>query len=266
MVHVPEGKFVLGLTEQGARNFVVTLQRVYGDTAVSLGVFDDAVYGKPVRLAEYCIDPYPVTVAQYAAFLNAAGGEEHYHPEMADVARCGIRKNGQQFDVLPGRDNFPVVFVTWYDAKAYAAWAGRRLPTEAEWEKAARGTIGTRFPWGDLLIPENANHGRFGPQDDLPDSSDGFRYTAPVTAFARGRTASGVFGMSGNVWEWTADWYAPGAYQEIMISNPTGPETGAKKVVRGGSFRSWGPLLASMYRGKRNPDAIADDLGFRCVR
>ena len=266
MVRIPEGKFILGMSEQGVNHFIVTLQRVFGDSTISISVFDDAIYGKPVRLAEYCIDPYLVTVAQYAAFLNTAGGEKYYHPEMADATKCGIRKSAARYEVVPGRENYPVVFINWYDASAYAIWAGKRLPTEAQWEKAARGTVGTRFPWGDMLVDENANHGRFGVQGDLPDSSDGHAFTSPVTAFAKGRTAAGLFQMSGNVWEWTADWHVPDAYREITGSNPTGPAQGTYKVIRGGSFRSWGPMLSSVYRGKLDPTAIADDVGFRCVK
>jgi iron(II)-dependent oxidoreductase len=132
MVQIPEGKFILGMTEQGIRNFVVTLQRMYGYTTFDADVFNNAIWGKPVRLSAYAIDAAEVTVAQYAEFLNTAGGEQHYHPEMADPGTCGIRQIQGRYEVIPGRANFPVVFVNWFDASAYASWAGKRLPTEAQ--------------------------------------------------------------------------------------------------------------------------------------
>jgi len=245
---------------------VVTLEKICGENTFDIDIFDDAIWGKPVRLSAFRIESHPVTVAQYTAFLDATGGDKHYHLEMADAARCGIRKIGNEYEVFPGRENYPVVYVSWYDAGAYATWAGMRLPTEAEWEKAARGSTGFCFPWGDRLIREYTNHGRCTPDGGVPDLSDGYLYTAPVDVLRQGETPTGLSGMSGNVWEWTADWYAPGAYQEIAASNPPGPQSGEYKVVRGGSFRSCGPTLSAIYRGKFKPATITDDVGFRCVK
>jgi formylglycine-generating enzyme required for sulfatase activity len=266
LAYVPEGKFILGMSEQGIRNFIATLEQTYGENRIDITVFDNALGGIPVRLDAYRIAAQTVTMAQYAEFLNAiADTGQHYHPEMADGATCGIRRVENNYTVVSGREQYPVVYVNWYDASAYAAWAGMRLPTEAEWERAARGTKGRRFPWGDLLVEKNTNHGRPTKEGDFPDPADGFTNTAPVAAFPEGQTPLGVMNMAGNVWEWTADWYAPDAYGKITGSNPTGPERGMRKVVRGGSFRSWGPTLSAIYRGKQTPETIADDLGFRCV-
>lgn len=267
LVLVPEGKFILGMREQGVWNFIATLDKIYGENSIDVRVFDNALGGEPVRLSAYRIAAHEVTIAQYAAFLNAiADTGKHYHPEMADPSTCGISRVDGTYAVAPDRGKYPVVYVNWYDAAAYAAWAGMRLPTEAEWERAARGTSGRRFPWGDELSDGKANHGRPTKDGDLPDPSDGFMHTAPVTAFPEGKTPLGVLGLSGNVWEWTADWYAPDTYAKIADLNPGGPERGLRKVARGGSFRSWGPTLSSIYRGKHTPDTIADDLGFRCAK
>ena len=118
---IPEGKFILGTSKQGADNFVVTLEKTYGAETIELDVFDNAIYDRPVRLSAYRIDIYPVTVAQYAAFLNSGGGK-HYHPEMAEAQKCGIKKSEIGYQVIPGRENYPVVYVNWFDATAYAAW------------------------------------------------------------------------------------------------------------------------------------------------
>ncbi len=265
-VFIPRGPFILGVPDQGQYNFITVLERTFGEDVIDITIFDDALRKKPVRLSSYRIGIYPVTIAQYAGFLNAGDFAKHYHPEMADPRTCGIVKAKTGYTVVPGRENYPVVFVNWYDATAYALWAGKHLPTEAQWEKAARGTTGLRFPWGDRWAGAKANHGQNLDDRSLPDSSDGYRFTAPVDAFVSGKTASGIYGMAGNVWEWTADWYAADAYSKIAGSDPAGPEHGEYKVVRGGSFRSWGPTLSSIYRGKFKPTTIADDLGFRCVK
>jgi len=263
-VYIPEGPFILGLTEQGAGNFVTTMQRQFGEGSVDIDIFDNAIHGQPVNMSGFFIDPYPVTVAEYTEFLNATGDTTRYHPEMANPTKCGIRQTENGYEVISGREKFPVVYVSWDDAVAYATWAGKRLLTEAEWEKAARGKTGLRFPWGDMLESERVNHGQPDPQGDQPNPSDGYLLTSPVNGFVKSKTPAGVYGMSGNIWEWTADWYAPDAYNEIAGSDPVGPPVGQFKVIRGGSFRSWGPLLSSTYRGKLDPTAIRDDVGIRC--
>ncbi len=267
LVTIPDGKFVLGLPEQAIWNFLTILDQHYGKDAVDITVFDDAVNDQPVRVRSYQIEAYPVSVAQYTKFLNSSpGASKHYHTEMADPATCGIIKSEHGFSVAAGRADFPIVYVTWFDASAYAAWAGMRLPTEAEWERAARGQIGRLFPWGDKLDLEKLNHGRLTKKGCVPDPSDGFTNTSPVNAFPRGQTPKGVANLAGNVWEWTADWYRPDTYANMSAINPAGPDRGIRRVIRGGSFRSSGSELSSVYRGKQKPDMIADDIGFRCVK
>ena len=150
---------------------------------------------------------------------------------------------------LDGHDDHPVIHVSWNDAQAYCAWSGTRLPTEAEWEYAARGgRRGTAFPWGDDLEPEgrhlmNVFQGSFPQQNTL---ADGFAGTAPVDAFPA--NGFGLHNMTGNVWEWCADWFDPGYYQHSPRHDPSGPPAGTHRVMRGGSYLCHDVVLPALPR------------------
>ena len=179
---------------------------------------------------------------------------------------------------IVGREKHPVVHVAWEDAKAYAKWAGKRLPTEAEWEYASRGGLDRKpYVWGDEKVPDGKQLGNIW-QGDFPaenSSQDGFAGLAPVASYPP--NGYGLYDMAGNVWEWCADWYRPDAYEQHAKVNPKGPESSSdpqepgmpKKVMRGGSF-----LCSDVYctgyrpsaRMKSSPDTGLSHTGFRCVK
>jgi|SRR5579884_243212 len=195
-----------------------------------------------VHLDDYYIDLYDVTNAHYKRFVDATG---HVSPS-----------HWSQNQYPPGKANHPVTFVSWFDAEAYCKWEGKRLPTEAEWEKAARGTDGRMFPWGAKLEPKRAN---------VPP--EGIKDTTPVNAFPEGKSPYGLYDMSGNVFQWTADWFLP-----YPGNNVPHPNYGEKlKVLRGGSFfdcsyYKCGLSFQTFNRISLAPTTKAISAGFRCAK
>jgi len=217
-----------------------------------------------VYLDAFYIDIYEVTNAQYKKFMDATGYKAPYY------------WNDQNYKA----PNNPVVSVSWNDAKAYTDWAGKRLPTEAEWEKAARGGLsGKRYVWGDDWPPPK-NSGNFADETarkvlglDWPiihGYDDGYAHTAPVEKFTP--NGYGLYDMAGNVWEWCADWYDRNYYVISPKSNPKGPDSGSYKVLRGGSWKNGDDFSLCAFSvtlrfGYYNPsEDITDNVGFRCVQ
>jgi formylglycine-generating enzyme required for sulfatase activity/predicted Ser/Thr protein kinase len=217
MVYVPAGEFTMGSDDGGS------------DEQPVHTVYLDAFY----------IDRTEVTNAQYRACVEAG---------VCDALRYTTYYDSADYA------QHPVVYVSWSDAEAYCRWAGKRLPTEAEWEKAARGTDGRTYPWGEGIDCDHAQY----------DECDG--ETVPVGSKPKGASPYGALDMAGNVWEWMADWYDSGYYSQSLARNPPGPDSGEYRVLRGGSW----------YYSQRHADCTSRDsnyprrrnfnVGFRCAR
>jgi len=241
----------------------------------------------PVRLKSYAIDRHEVTNAQYRKFLTAVserGDAAWAHPaqpkakdhtprywrEFNPLLRDPEFAQLAQFNAATFTgDDLPVVGVDWFDAWAYARWAGKRLPTEAEWELAARGTDGRRWPWGNDWQWGRCNIGgeKYGADVRAHGrEKDGYIYPAPVGSFPTGRSPFGCDDMAGNAAEWVADWYAPEAYATGPTDGPVGPADGSERVVRGGSSQNLPSNVRCAIRAHREPEFRSFILGFRCAK
>jgi len=212
-----------------------------------------------VTLDAFYMDTHEVTVGQFREFVNQSGyqWEGEWTTIWDSVAKYS-----------PG-DDYPIVYVDWNNAMAYAEWAGKRLPTEAEWEYAARGGVaGKRYPWGNEITHDDANYSGTGGKDVWEGGSNGG--TAPVGSFAA--NGYGLYDMAGNVWEWCQDWYDENYYSVSPAKNPSGPSTGfetdERRVKRGGSWDSspFAPTpLRLAIRGYGSQGRRTYSCGFRCV-
>lgn len=190
-----------------------------------------------VHVSEFLIDKTEVSWRQFRKFAEATGSQ------LPRTPIWGIR------------DHYPVSFVLWEEAKQYCEWVGGRLPTEAEWEKAARGTDGRRYLWGDDWDPRRCN-----------SISGGLHQLEDVGSYPGCVSPYGVLDMSGSVWEWCADLYAESYYGETAASDPRGPDSGRLRVMRGGAWMSQPLWLRAAYRAERSPTSRNADHGFRCAQ
>lgn len=200
---------------------------------------------REIFLDAFQIDRYEVTNSQYGQFAAATG-----HRKAGPPSRYA--KNVSKMRGL----NQPAIYVSWDDAVAYCQWKSRRLPTEAEWEKAMRGADGRLWPWGNTEQPDGANWARV---------NDGFEASAPAGSFKADMSPYGVMDGAGNVMEWVQDWYAEGYYKESPDRNPPSPEYGVYRTMRGGAYTTTGGDLRLTSRSKMVPDFRDETIGFRCA-
>jgi formylglycine-generating enzyme required for sulfatase activity len=230
MILIPAGEFLMGSPRnEGYRN-ENPQRRVY--------------------LKAYYIDKFEVTNVQYREFMEATG-----HKPPRDWSDYDTRNQ-----------NHPVVGVSWYDAGAYAEWSGKRLPTEAEWEKAARGVDGRQYPWGNIP-PDTGGQYRANYKVGRYGAADGYSNTSPVGSFPSGASPYGAMDMAGNVWEWCADWYDSAYYRQAPTQNPPGPTSGKHRVLRGGAWLNDDTFyLRCAVRGWHAPALRFHYVGFRCAQ
>jgi formylglycine-generating enzyme required for sulfatase activity len=241
--------------------------------------FPDAQPVHTVYLDAFYIDKYEVTNAQFKQFIDAGGYTTQAYWSAAgwsERTSGGWTEpyNWASDDYHSGAawPDFPVVGVSWYEAEAYANFAGKRLPTEAEWEKAARGTDQRTYPWGNSIDGSRANYWYSG--DPYDNSStpvgfyDGRLHPSPPFQTTNSPSPYGAYDMAGNIWEWVADWYQSNYYSVSPPSNPPGPLSGSYRVLRGGAWSYLTTSLRSAYRYASNPSYRGNGrgFGFRCTR
>jgi len=239
LVYVPGGEFTMGSSAAEVDEAVALCDKSYGDCQRSW--FEGEQPQHQVYVDGFWVGHTEVTNAQYERFVEAGGYSmrEYWTDEGWQWRQdTGITEPEYWRDSTWNGAQEPVVGVGWYEAAAYAAWAGVRLPTEAEWEYAARGDDGRIFPWGDVWDGSKCNYCDRNCEYEWKDVSvdDGYRHTAPVGSYRAGASPFGALDMAGNVYEWCADWYEEGYYSESAARNPAGPAFGAYRVLRGGSW------------------------------
>lgn len=225
MVRVPAGPFLMGSPP------------VEGD--------QDEMPQRAVFVEEFWIDLYEVTFKQYARFVSATRAPTPVIPVLQDDP-AKLTSPEQ-----------PVVAVSWNQARDYCRWLGKRLPTEAEWEKAARGDRAVKWPWGNTFGRGLANS---------QGEEDGFRYTAPPGSFPKGRSPYGLYDTAGNAAEWVQDWYHDKYYLSAPFESPSGPETGKHRVYRGGSWNDTPSDVRTAKRFTAAPHQTSAVIGFRCAK
>lgn len=263
MLPVPAGSFTMGSSGEAQRAVLrMCLDEIGTKLAEACHAELFASEGPSVQvyLSAYSIDRVEVTVAAYRGCVGA-----------------GACSPGPllQADTRFLQPTLPITSVTWNEARDFCAWRGARLPTEAEWERAARGSDGRTWPWGNTPRSDGANHGRFLTPDEVgtlqylrvhPDDSDGHAFLAPVGSYPDAASPVGALDLAGNAAEWTADVYQEEPPQRTSTVNPHGPAAGSLKTLRGGSWRHPMLFLRTTSRDAAPADTRSPEIGFRCAR
>ena len=255
MILIPAGEFRMGSTEAQISGFLKDFE------GIQFNAFQAEIPQRQVSLPAYYIDQYEVSYRYYRAFLESTGRDAPAFWE------------NERFH----KPDHPVLGVTWYDATAYCIWAGKRLPTEAEWEQASRGSQGYAYPWGNAWDPQRTNTASYWAgktflsmakwSEWMQTALDrGKAGPLDVGTFSNGVSPFGVHDMAGNVSEWVFDWYAPYESQPTLIHNPNGADSGTMKVHRGGSWSVSSIFARSTYRARENPEKRSPYIGMRCAK
>jgi formylglycine-generating enzyme required for sulfatase activity len=256
MVYVPAGEFAMG-----------------GDPAPAANQAANSIY-----LNAFWMDKFEVTNEQFQQFAGATGyqtdaekqgwGYEFVNARWEQTRGITWRAPRGSAGDMADKMKYPVVLVSWNDANAYCAWAGERLPTEAEWEKSARGTDARAFPWGNTWDGTKLNFCDVNCGFAWKDSSVNDRYaeSAPVGSLPQGASVYGIQDLAGNVWEWTADWFGADYYKTMPTRNPTGPASGQFKILRGGAWSIDSSYARTTAGFPAVPEYRERSVGFRCVQ
>jgi iron(II)-dependent oxidoreductase len=262
MMYVYAGEFTMGIPQERLDELLKLKEERSGEYW-SVGLFSSAVPDHIVYLDAYWIDKYEVTNAQFAAFLNAEGNQvfddKYWYDAKTNEYR--VTWTGSSWSADEEYANHPVTSVGWHAARSYCEWVGGRLPTEAEWEKAARGTDGRDYVWGNEPPPDGKNANMY---TEWP------RSTAPVGSFPQDTSPFGVMDMTGNVGEWVNDWFYGDYYKESPAKNPPGYQQEysrySVKVIRGGEYLSFFEVNGLVYQRFANyPKMTVCSWGFRCA-
>jgi eukaryotic-like serine/threonine-protein kinase len=262
MVYVPAGSFLMGYTDE---QLALILSM---DEDIVQSDYNDEQPAHEVSVGGFWIDQTEVTNAQFCEFLNECGnqvegGVRRWEPGAGHrgIVYGLIEEIDGRYRPRQGYGNYPVIEVSWYGARAYCEWIGGRLPTEAEWEYAARGTLSTLFPWGNEFRDEAACCAETSVRrvPDMPGWS-------AVGSYPEGASWCGALDMAGNVWEWVADWWDPAYYSVSAATNPAGPDSGTVRIARGGSWydEAW-RLCCGDRKGSSSSSERMHWVGFRCV-
>jgi len=282
MILIPAGAFLMGSTKQDIEKLLAL------DQHIEVERLNNEIPQREVYLNAYYIDKYPVTNAKYKIFIESGGYTQQVYWSDAGwnyIMESKPLENNELDDVLNGEPDCPTVNVSWYEVEAFSKWSRKRLPTEAEWEKAARGKDGGIYPWGNEFDKTRLNC-----------AEAKIKETTPVNKYPQGQSVYGCFDMAGNVWEWTADWYDSKYYQHAPNKDPQGPNVAEEnpgfwrpeevgisiyelkpsptdgslsgcKVLRGGSWNGSGIVhIRCSNRDYDEPTYKNDTIGFRCAK